>query len=59
MKRAKHKAEGVMNVWEAAEMGEGKAKKKYKRDIRRQRRVIEKRLAEREASDYLNEYLGD
>lgn len=55
MKSARYKAEGVMNIWEAAEMGEGRAKKKYKRDIRRQRRVLEKRLAEREVSEYMGE----
>lgn len=55
MKLARYKAENVMNVWEAAEMGVGRAKKKYKRDIRRQRRVLEKRAVEREINEYLND----
>lgn len=53
-KAVRYKAEGVVNIWEAAEMGEGKAKKKYKRDIRRQRRVLEKRLVEKELNEYTN-----
>lgn len=53
-KAVRYKAEGIVNIWEAAEMGEGKAKKKYKRDIRRQRRVLEKRLVEKELNEYTN-----
>lgn len=53
-KNVRYHAEGVMNIWKAAEMGEDRAKKKYKRDIRRQRRVLEKRLVEKELNEYTN-----
>lgn len=53
MKSARYKAEGVMNIWKAAEMGMSKAKKTHKKAIRKQTRVIEKRITEKEISNYV------
>ncbi len=47
MKSARYYAEGVMNIWKVAEMGDRLAKKKHKKAIRRQQRTIEKRITER------------
>lgn len=54
-KAARYKAEDVMNTWEIAEMGLNTLKKKHKRDIRRQQRTIEKRLARRTVNEYIND----
>lgn len=54
-KAARYKAEGVMNTWEIAEIGLGFLKKKHKRDIRRQQRELEKRIAMRMINEYIND----
>ncbi len=53
LKSANYKAESIMNTWSVAEMGAYRAKKIHKKSIRRQRRVLEKRLVEKMASAYL------
>ena len=55
MKSARYHAEGVMNIWEVAEMGDRIAKKKHKKAIRRQQRTIEKRIADREIREYMSD----
>lgn len=40
----KIKSEEAMGTWTASEMGEKRAKKKHKVDIRRRRRMLEKRM---------------
>ncbi|MGN7387773.1 hypothetical protein [Sporosarcina sp. SAFN-015] len=51
----KAKSLDAVNSWTFAEMGEKKAKKEHKADIKRRRRTLEKRHAEKEVDDGIRE----